>query len=125
VSTTQASDVAGRFLDALERRDFVGVADTFAPNGKLRALVPATVREAEGREAIAERFRMWNGEYDEFEVLETSVESFADLLRVRWRIAGIDPQDGSEVYEQTAFVEVGIDGIAVMNLVCSGRRPAN
>lgn len=58
VSTAQLHDVATRFLEALERRDFDALAETFAPDGKLRGLVPSALREAEGREAIAERFRM-------------------------------------------------------------------
>ena len=125
MSTAQLSDVATRFLDALERRDFEALAGTFAPNGRLRGLVPPGLREAEGRKAIAERFRIWNGDYDEFEVVDTSVEPFADVVSIRWRIAGTEPGAAPEVYEQSAYAAVGDDGIAWMNLVCSGGRPAH
>jgi len=39
-------------------------------------------------------------------------------------VASTDPELGRTVYEQIAFAEVDEDGIAWMNLVCSGdRRP--
>jgi len=123
VSTAQATGVAARFLDALAQSDFDGLAETFAVDGRLRGLVPSALREAEGREAIAERFRIWNGDIDDFEVLDSEVADMEDVLRLRWRVRGVDPDDGLSVYEQTAYASVGRDGIAWMNLVCSGPRP--
>ena len=123
MTTAQASDVAERFLEALSRRDFDGLAATFAPEGKLRGLVPSTLREAEGRKAVAERFGIWN-DGAEWELLESEVEDFADVVKLRWRIAATDPEEGRTVYEQTAYAELGAGGIAWMNLVCSGERRA-
>ena len=123
MTTTQANDVASRFLEALSRRDFEELAATFAPEGRLRGLVPSALREAEGREAVAERFGIWNDGV-EWELLESDVEDFADLVKLRWRIAATDPEQGRTVYEQTAYAEIGADGIAWMNLVCSGERRA-
>ena len=122
MTTAQASDVATRFLEALSLRDFEGLAGTFAPHGKLRGLVPSALREAEGREAIAERFGIWNGA-EEWELLEADVEDFADVVRLRWRVASTDHALGRTVYEQTAYAAVGEGGIVWMNLVCSGERP--
>ena len=123
VSAAHATDVAAEFLDALALRDFDGLAGTFAEDGKLRGLVPSALREAEGREAIAERFRIWNGELADFEVLDSEIAEVEDVLRLRWRVRGVDADDGLSAYEQTAYASVGPDGIAWMNLVCSGSRP--
>jgi hypothetical protein len=75
--------------------------------------------------AIAERFGIWNDDLEDFEVLDTDIATVEDLVRIRWRIRGIDPDDGLSVYEQTAYASIGPDGISWMHLVCSGRRPVH
>jgi hypothetical protein len=122
VSAVHATDAAGRFLDALARRDFDELAQAFAEGGKLRGLVPSALREAEGREAIAERFRIWNGDFEDFEVLDSEIADMQDVCRMRWLVRARG-DDGLSGFEQTAYVSVGPDGIAWMNLVCSGVRP--
>ena len=123
MTTVQTTEVAERFLEALSRRDFAALAATFAEDGRLRGLVPTTVREAEGRDAIAERFAFWNDAAD-WELLGSDVEPVADLLRIRWRAAATDPDAGPVTVEQTAYAEIGEGGITRMNLVCTGERPA-
>lgn len=122
MTAAHATDVAGRFLDALTARDFTGLAATFAHEGRLRGLVPSALREAEGREEIAERFRVWNGEIEDFDVLDSEVAELADVVRIRWRVRGVDPEAGLAVYEQTAYAKVEDGLFAWMNLVCSGDR---
>jgi hypothetical protein len=124
MTAIQASDVATRFLDALSRRDFEALAATFKPDGRLRGLVPSALRELEGREAISERFRIWN-EGEDWELLGSETEAFADVVKLRWRVASTDPELGRTVYEQTAYTEIDEGGIAWMNLVCSGDRRAD
>ncbi|MGH3066312.1 MAG: nuclear transport factor 2 family protein [Gaiellaceae bacterium] len=121
MTTLQASDIASRFLDALSRRDFDGLAATFKEGGRLRGLVPSALREAEGREAIAERFGIWN-DAEDWELIESDTTELADVVKLRWRIASSDPEAGRTVYEQTAYAEIDEGGIAWMNLVCSGER---
>lgn len=123
MTTAQATDVAERFLEALSHRDFDALAATFAENGRLRGLVPPGLREADGREAIAERFGIWNDDIGDFAMLDSEITEMEDLTRIRWRVRGIDPDEGLTVYEQTAYASVRPDGIAWMNLVCTGRRP--
>jgi hypothetical protein len=124
VSTAQSTDGGTGFLEALARRDFEDLAGAFAEDGRLRGLVPSALREAEGRDAIAERFRIWNGDIEEFELLDSEVAEMEDVLRLRWRIRGVDPDDAAvTVYEQTAYAEIADGRIARMNLVCSGHRP--
>ena len=122
MSTAQASDVATKFLEALARHYFEAVGATFAPDGRLRGLVPTALRELEGRKAIAERFELWAGDG---QVLESGYEDFADVVKLRWRIVETSPDDERSVFEQTAYAEIGDHGIAWMNLVCSGQRQAD
>jgi hypothetical protein len=117
------ADVAERFLDALSRRDFAALGGTFAEDGRLRGLVPSALREAEGPAAIADRFALWN-DAEDWELLDSDVDSVADMLRIRWRVASTDPEARRVTFEQTAYAEVGERGITRMNLVCSGERPA-
>lgn len=119
----QATDVAARFLDALERRDFDAIAATFANDGRLRGLVPPGLREADDHDAIAERFRIWFGETEDFALVDSSAEALADVVKIRWRVAGTQPEIGRFVLEQTAYARAGDGGFEWMNLVCSGHRP--
>jgi hypothetical protein len=121
VTTVQASGVATRFLEALARRDFDALGETFAPDARLRGLVPSRLRDEEGRDAIAARFRFWN-EGGDWEVLEYEQAEMTDVVRLRWRISSTDPDDGPSIYEQVAYAQVGENGIEWMNLVCSGHR---
>lgn len=125
MTTTHARDVASGFLDAFSQRDYDGIAATFAEDGRLRGLVPPGLREADGREAIAERFRIWNDDVEDWELLESEIEDLADIVKLRWRVASTDPELGRTVYEQTAYAEIDEGGIAWMNLVCSGDRRAD
>ena len=124
MTTIHARDVASGFLEAFSRRDYDGIAATFVEDGRLRGLVPPGLREADGREAIAERFRIWN-DVEDWELLESDREDLADLVKLHWRVASTDPELGRTVYEQTAYAEIGEGGIAWMNLVCSGDRRAD
>jgi hypothetical protein len=121
--TEVRTDVATRFLEALETRDYDALGACFAADGKLRGIVPPGLREALGREAIVERFRAWTEDISDYELAETDAAPFADLLRLRWAVRGVDPEIGLNVYEQTAYAEV-VDGeIVRMRLACSGHRP--
>ncbi|MBM2823094.1 MAG: hypothetical protein HW413_1840 [Thermoleophilia bacterium] len=125
MTAVQARDVASGFLEALSRRDYDGLASMFKEDGRMRGLVPPGLREAEGREAIAERFRIWNDGVEDWELLEADSENMADVVRIRWRVAATDPALGRTVYEQTAYAEIDEGGITWMNLVCSGERRAD
>ncbi len=118
----RGTDVGSRLLDALARRDYDALAACFASDGTLRAIVPPGVREADGRDAIAARFRIWTEDVADYEVVETEVTPFADVLRLRWAVKGVDPELGRCVFEQTAYAEIADGTIARMRLACSGER---
>jgi SnoaL-like domain len=124
MATVASTAVAERFLQALDARDFDGITSCFASDARLRALVPTALRDDEGSAAVAERFRYWVGEMTEFAISDTGVEEFVDRIHIRYRMSGIDPEDGPVISEQQAYVTVGSDAITAMDLVCSGWRPA-
>jgi predicted component of type VI protein secretion system len=124
VATVASTPVAERFLRALDRRDFDDIASCFAPDARLRALVPSNLRDDEGSAAIAERFRFWLSEFTEFAVTDSEADQFMDLLHIRYRMRALDPEDGDVTCEQHAYLTLENGAISAMNLVCSGWRPA-
>ena len=117
------SEVVERFLRALGTRDYDALAECFADGSTLRALVPTRVREEEGPEAIAARYRFWLDDYEDYELVATDVERFADHEQLRYRIRGVDPKDGPGVMEQRGYAIVDDGRITTLNVVCSGFRP--
>lgn len=124
MDTLPDAAVAGAFVDALARRDFDAIGDCFSPAARMRALVPQRLRDETGPGAIAERFRFWYADLGEFELVESEVDAIADRVRIRYRVRGVDPEDGAVVQEQEGYATVDDGRIAAMNLVCSGFRPA-
>jgi hypothetical protein len=127
MATATRSDVelAQRFVEALGAADWVAVEGLLAPHVQLRALVPTNLREEQGPSAVVERFRLWWDGLEDFRLLDSGAEPFADQVRVHYRLAGIDPEDGSQVVEQCCYVTVADGRIAKINSVCSGFQPAD
>ena len=124
MTTVEAPDTAIglQLLDAIRRRDYIGIASCFADEAHLHAVVPPGVREDDGPDAIAARFRLWTGEFGDYEMIGGDVDGFADLLRIRYAIQGVDPELGLCVFEQTAYAEVADGRITKLRLACSGDR---
>jgi len=118
-----ATDVGTRFLEALSNRDYEALGTCFAADGTLRGIVPPGLREADGRDAIVDRFRLWTDDIEEYEIADSEATPFADLLRLRWAVKGVDPEIGLNAYEQTAYAEIAGGEIVQMRLACSGHRP--
>ena len=128
MAVTVSTDVGDRFLAALERRDYDALGSCFCSRATMRAIVPPGFREDDGREAIVRRFRLWTEKIEEYEVLAADASPCADVLRLRWEIGGLNPNcdgEGRSSFEQSAYVELDGDAIAVMRLACSGPRPAS
>jgi hypothetical protein len=126
VATAVRDDVlaAQRFLAALAVRDWAAIHDCLSPDIRLRALVPSTVREAEGPDEVVDRFKFWWDDLADFRILESSVEQMADRVQVRYRLTGIDPEDGPIVVEQQCYFIAPSGSIDAINSVCSGMRDA-
>ena len=123
MAATTSVPVAEQFLAALSERDYHGIASCFTRTAKLRVLVPSALREEDGPQAIADRFRFWYADLDDFELREAEVDVLADRVRLRYRLRGHDPEDGPVVSEQEGYATVEDGEISALNLVCSGWRP--
>ncbi len=122
-ATDVEAEVGTRFLDALVARDYEALGACFAADGTLRGVVPPGLREADGREAIVARFRLWTDDIEDYEIADREGVLFADMLRLRWVVKGVDSELGLNAYEQTAYAEVAGGEIVHMRLACSGHRP--
>jgi hypothetical protein len=124
-ATRSEVQVAERFVDAIACADWDAVEAMLAPDVQLRALVPSTLREEEGPTAVVERFKFWWAPLTELRLLDSGAEPIASQVRVHYRLAGTDPDDGPIVVEQQCYLTVVDGSIAKINSVCSGFQPAD
>ena len=117
------SDAVERFLRSLETRDYEGLAHALTPTARLRALVPTALREAEGPDAIVERFRIWTGDLGDYQFSAGEPEDVLGQVRLRYRFRGVDAEDGLVESEQHVYATVEDGRISALNLVCSGFKP--
>jgi hypothetical protein len=111
------------FLAALSLRDFERFADCLAPSAQARMLLPRGPEVRSGRDEIARRFEGWFARASDFVVLDSSRERVGRRNRLNWRFRMSRDGQPPEVIEQIAFVDVGPDGIAEIDLLCSGFLP--
>jgi hypothetical protein len=112
------------FLAALSLRDFERFADCLAPTAHARMLLPRGPEVRYGRDEIAQRFEGWFARHSEFEVLESNRDQVGGRTRLTWRFQMSRNGKAPEVVEQVAFVDVGPEGVATIDLICSGFLPA-
>jgi SnoaL-like domain len=111
------------FLAALFLRDFERFADCLAPSAQARMLLPRGPEIRSGRDEIARRFEGWFARASEFVVLDSSHDQVGPRNRLSWRFRMSRDGHAPEVIEQVAFVDMGPDGIAEIDLLCSGFLP--
>src|ERR1700733_9594166 len=78
--------LAGAFLEGLAAQDFAQLRGALAADARLRALVPAGLKEWAGAEAIASRVAGWFGDTGDFELVEATVGEVGGRLHLRWRV---------------------------------------
>ena len=113
-----------RLIRAIAERDFEGIAATFAPDARMRMLVPRGALEDNGSQAIADRFQLWFGTYAEVELESSEVVRIAHRFRVTWRFRVIPPagadMNAPKAIEQVVFCDVEGSTIRAIDLLCSG-----
>jgi hypothetical protein len=119
-----ATATATRLLEAVRERDEHGAAACFATDARLRVLTPRALREEEGREAIAARYRSWLGSLEGYRLLSADVEWIADRVRIRYRFLGRDPEKGWQENEHTGYAQIEDGLIVALNVSCAGFRPS-
>jgi hypothetical protein len=119
-------DRADALLGGLAAQDFARVGGAFSVDAKLRALLPARLRECAGADVIAQQFACWFGETDDFELVEATADEVGGRLHMRWRLRLRAERLGAGWFtvEQHAYADTGDDGrISRLDLLCTGYRP--
>ena len=113
--------VAGRFVDALGRRDFDTMAGCLDRSVRLRGLIPPGPFEVVGPEDVMARFRRWFGGPDVFEVVDATVGEVGPKLYLRWRVTmtPASPSAPTRIAEQHVFATIDRT-ILGLDLLCSG-----
>ena len=121
---SSATDLGTMLVAALAERDFSRLAGTFAPDVRVRALIPPGSVELSGAEPAAARFASWFGEPNELELIHSGSDEVGDRLHVFYRLrvkkAAGDPW---KIVEQHLFCALDEGRITALDLVCSGFRP--
>jgi len=120
---SSATDLGTMLVAALAERDFSRLAGTFAPDVRVRALIPPGSVELSGAEPAAARFASWFGEPNELELIHSGSDEVGDRLHVFYRLRVQRPGDTSKIVEQHLFCALDGGRITALDLVCSGFRP--
>jgi SnoaL-like domain len=110
-------------LAGIAERDYARIESCFAETARFSVLTPRPLlREHEGPEEAAERYRFWLEPLEHFELLESDVVEIADRIRIRYLFRGEDPAKGWQLNEHTGYAEVEDGRIRSMILTCAGFR---
>src|SRR5436190_21772763 len=125
-NTVARWSLGGVFLEALANRNYTRMAATLGPTVHFRAMLPPGPMDLEGPEAVADAFRSWFGEADDFELIDATVGEVGGRLHLSWRLrirpAPFGIGEGWHVIEQQAYADAG-DTIDSLDLLCSGFQP--
>ena len=121
--TTARWSVGGTFLEALATRDYERMITTLGENIRFRALLPPGPMQWHGGPQVADTFRSWFGDADDFELVDATVGEVGGRLHLSWRIrlrpAPFGIGEGWHVIEQHGYAEA-TDVIETLDLLCSG-----
>ena len=120
---SSATDPGAALVAALAERDFGRLADTLAPDVRMRALIPPGPVEVSGREAASAKFASWFGETEGLELVRSARNKVSDRLHVSYRLRLQEPGDPWKVVEQHLFCALDNGRITALDLLCSGFRP--
>jgi TusA-related sulfurtransferase len=110
----------GEFLEQLAARNYQRLAATLARDVHARMMLPGGPEEHRGRAAIVRRIESWFGSASAFGLTSSSREPVGQRHRLSWRLRVARDGGTPEVIEQTAFLDLGPDGIERIDLLCSG-----
>ncbi len=118
--TATGPGAAHDFLEALSARDFERVHRSLAPAARARLLLPRGPDEVVGSHQIAARLGAWFGSASAFEVVGIDHDTIGERHHARWRFRLMRNIGSWELIEQSAFFDLGAEGIERIDLMCSG-----
>jgi TusA-related sulfurtransferase len=119
-STVTVAARPSTFEFVTDARDFERLATCFAPEVRVRLLLPRGAEEIAGRQEIAARMERWFGSATEFQVVSSGHDEIGPRQRASWRFRLVRDGQSWEQIEQTVFLDFGTDGVQRMDLLCSG-----
>jgi hypothetical protein len=119
---TTGPEAGEHFITALRAADFTAIGNCLSPAVRLRALLPARVVDAEGREAAVALLRDWLQAGAGLTVLDASADIVGWRLHLSYLVR-LEADDGPRVMQQQAYCDVTADGISSVRLLCSGGMP--
>lgn len=120
-----AHEAARQIVDAIAARDYGRIFEVLSRDVRFRYVIPSGPAEVIGAADVAAKYFEWFGDAAELEVQETVVERVSDRTSARYRFR-VRKGRHWEVIEQQAYLDVDSEGrIGVIDLVCSGFRPAD
>lgn len=124
-SIRHEQDIARDFVQALVDRDYVSLADLFAPDVWFRALLPRRLVEANDAPTAVETLRDWFGNTTAFEVVDSDHHEVGSRhqLRYRFRLRPDWAPDQWHDIEQMASIRVRDGWVSRVDIVCTGFHP--
>lgn len=98
------------------------IAGCFAPDARLRALIPPGPVTRKGPVAAGELIASWFTDSEPLRLVDHEVDHVADRLHVSYRLEGTEAGADFTVQQQL-YAEVVDDRLAEVTLLCSGFRP--
>ena len=82
--------LATGLIDGVVSADALAIAECFAPDGRLRALIPPGPVERRGATAAGEVIVSWFADADPLTLIDQSVDRVADRLHISYRLGGTE-----------------------------------
>ena len=120
---SSATDFGRELVGAVAERDFGRLAEAFAPDVRMRALIPPGPVELAGAESATDRFATWFGGWDALELVQSGIDEIGDRVHVFYRLRVRRLGEAGKVIEQHLFCALAEGRIVALDLVCSGFRP--
>jgi hypothetical protein len=122
--------VSASFLDALARQDFDRLGACFHPAPRARLLTPSALAMPRDAAGVGDRFRLWFGDADVFDVEQAEVctiggengDAGGPCISLRYRIQ-LREHGGWYACEQQAYCWTQDGLIERIDLLCSGYQP--
>ena len=120
---SSATEPGAGLIAALAERDYSRLADTLAPDVRMRALIPPGLVELSGADAAAAKFASWFGDAERLDLIHAGGEVFADRTHIFYRLRVKKPGNPPRLVEQHLLCAFDGNRIDSRDLVCTGFRP--
>ena len=126
-TTSTATSIAGRLLDAIVTRDFDSISVILASDVRMRALLPRSIVQTNTAEAAVETFREWFGAHKSCTVIATEQHTVGgrEFLSYNLRVQPDWAPDQFHIVEQSGYCRVTDGRVTRLDLVCTGYFPTN